>query len=262
MERMDELNEKLNAAKNVVNEKGRPLLDLEDKLKQKWSLLIKSLLDTPTKIRVSMGYTTWINVSPIDEDGNVPFGAECEIRIGKDYNRKTETYAFRVSLGTGTTGSFDITDLGQINKYKIMGCLCDNFSLLNDVFIKDIEEYDALSQEYTKATRAVDDINHEIFMLKEELALDEFTKSFDKNAVYTSDNSYWNKSNLNGYKFIKFEKETEGYEYIKLGSLKYDYINNVQTDEFVDFKTKRFPKGTLLNWAFRGTVKKYEHKNN
>ena len=265
MTKLDELKLQLEAATELAQKKWEPVKAMQDQLKEKWTTLFKTLSTCSLKInaRINFNYgdDVYIEVGLLDEKDETIFGTDISLHISRPWSsraKKEEENNRTLTYNVGTCGAFDKTNIGERNKYLMMGILCENFEMIEEVLNEDLDKYKPLNDDYNKASNLEDKAAREVKDEEERIAKEEFLKTFDKTLIYTPQGDYntyyWKRNNSDDYSYIMFEKETENYQYLSLG--------NIYNGQFRWCKTKRVNKGTLERWVRANILGKYIPKEN
>lgn len=271
MTKLEELKLQLEAAHTKAVEAYQPVAAMQDKLKAKWTNLLNTILPAfHNRIRIWIDYEASITVDILDDNDKVIFGTECEMRVNQKHvpwtEREAEDYkpTYELRIGCGTCGNFTKDEIGQIQKYANMGCLCENFELLETTFTEDIVEYRKVYAVYLKASNEEERVERQISEEEDRIKKEEFLKTVDYEAVYrvSKDYRYLSRERLEGFDYFKFEKDTDKYEYLLVGyaDRQYDYETGEykEVGNFRACKSKRFDKGTFVRWLMQNVAKKVE----
>ncbi len=272
MTKLEELKLQRDGAQLLANQAYEPYKALIEKTKEDWTNHLKMLMPVDTNIRIGLDYSASITIEVLDENGKDIFGADCDLRVDWKHvpwsEREKEDFepTYELRIGCGTCGDFTKEDYGQINKYKIMGILMENFELLEGIFTASMLALKPLKEAYWKAENVVERLDSAIKAEEERIADEEFLKTVDYDAVYkATDESWrarWLKDNTDGYRYVKFEKTTDKCEFVLVGEVERNYDREkdewVETGDFRPYKAKRVDKGTFINWLKYNKIKKVE----
>lgn len=272
MTKLEELKLQREGAQLLANQAYEPYKALIEKTKEDWTNHLKMLMPVETNIRIGLDYSASITIEVVDEKGEDIFGADCDLRIDwkhapwSEREKKDFVPSYELRIGCGTCGDFTKNDYGQVNKYKIMGILMENFELLEGIFTAGLEALKPLRDTYYKAENLVERADSAIKAEEERIAEEEFLKTVDYSATYkATDDSWrarWLKDNTDGYRYIKFEKTTDKCEFILVGEVERTYNPTtgdwVEAGDFRPYKSKRVDKGTFVNWLKYNRIKKLE----
>lgn len=237
MERLEELKLLKEAQQKIVDDIHNELkIEVEKRetiFKEKLFEILNPIAPTAS-IRFSFESSwTYGEVNILDENGKEIFGTEVELRVSKDYQAETS----KLTLSTGTCGSFDKTDVGQIQKYKVIGTLCDHFEEIENLCLSLLDE---LKPFYKKSRIEQDKLsrfNYEEEDILEEIEKKKVLESITIGSLYKSNISIHDARRFKGYRLIRLLDLKNKTAIFEVGYQKYGKINTDEENPRWDYLT-------------------------
>jgi len=256
---MPTLEEMKKELEELEAQRVKPFEELETKqkeIKKRFETMLMSYwIGIPTRIKISLDsyWDGYVSVEVLDKDSETEktiFGTDISIYIRRnyDYNNPNDN-AYKVEINTGTCGSFNKDDYGQISKYTIMGALVTNLTNIEKVFIEGLNELKPFRKADSDIYHKIDRLECDIRQEETRLEKLEFEKTLDYTKIYEPDSWRTKRDYFEGENYIRFDRNTENYTYIQIGYLRCD------NGQFDAIKTKRFYKGAFLDFVKSGQLK-------
>ena len=176
-----------------------------DKIVTEVKDLFKDIVDVEHSVYVEYGYNLRVRIE-ITKDNKSIFGTTVSIYCTEQHHSNER----KVVVGTGSTGSFGMDDIGQIKKYEVMANFCKDFEKYNEILLRYEDKLREARLAADKFNNLIERCKREIKQIEDNEQRQAKIQSIKVGNVYDVVCSYsYRKALAKGFLKLRIDKITE-----------------------------------------------------